>query len=650
MSAQVLAEPTTSSNPFEPVAVLPEYPPPKGRVDPDQSKSWIWRLAPVLYSHKWTIMGGLGAALVMVLVTAGIPKTIELAINNALIDRAAPLRRYAVILGLLAAARLVLTFLFRYLLQKTAQLIEFDLRTAMFDQMGRLSFSFFDRVQTGQLISRANSDIRAVERFLTFAPVMGITVVQFAVALTFMVDMHAGLAVLSLIPLPFVYITGIYLRSRMFPISWVVQARAADVATIVEENVTGVRVVKSFAAELEQIKVLAKSATRLRWASIFQIDLRAKFAPIMENLPRLGFLIVLLYGGWLVIEGEIKVGVIVAFASYILMLQVPFRMLGFLMLMGQRAAASAGRIFEILDQKPEIADSPGAVDIIDPSGEVEFKDVSFGYGEGAPILSGFNLKLLPGETVAMVGRTGCGKSTAARLIPRFYDVTSGQLLIDGLDIRKYTIRSLRRNVGLVLDEPFLFSESLRDNIAFGDPTAPDEEVVKVAKIAGADGFVTELPKGYNTIVGERGYTLSGGQRQRAAIARTLLTNPPILILDDATSSVDVQIEQEIHDALKDLMKGRTTLIIAHRLSTISLADRVVLVDQGRVVAEGQHQELLRTVPLYSEVLAKVEEEWMATHAQPSTSDPEFEEDIKEVRIPPPLPLDGLGGDLQGDNS
>jgi ATP-binding cassette subfamily B protein len=632
VSTNTYADPDLAPHPFEPLSITAEYPAPTAVVDPDRTKSWVWRLFPILYSHRWTILSGLGAALLMVLTSVAIPKTIQLAIDEALINRRTSIEPYAYTLGGLAAFRFVMTFLSRYRLQKTSQLIEFDLRTLMFDHFGRLSFSFFDKVQTGQLISRANSDIRAVERFLTFAPMMAITVIQFVVALVLMIQMHRSLAVLSLIPLPFVYVTGRYMRSKMFPISWVVQARAADVATIVEENVTGVRVVKSFAAEVEQIKTLAKSATRLRWASVFQIDLRAKFAPIMENLPRVGFLIVLLYGGWLVIQGEIKVGVIIAFASYILMLQVPFRMLGFLMLMGQRAAASAGRVLEILDEQPEIQDAPGAIDMINPQGAVEFRDVSFSYGEKTLILNGFNLKLNPGETVAMVGRTGCGKSTAARLIPRFYDVTEGQLLIDGIDVRKYTIRSLRRNVGLVLDEPFLFSESLKDNIAFGDPDAPLEDVERVASIAGADGFVNELPKGYDTIVGERGYTLSGGQRQRTAIARTLLTNPPILILDDATSSVDVQIEQEIHDELRELMKGRTTLIIAHRLSTISLADRVVLVDQGRVVAEGTHMELLRTVPLYAEVLARVEEEWMATHV-PAPSDSEDTETTDDEDSP-----------------
>jgi ATP-binding cassette subfamily B protein len=598
---------------YEPVAVEAEYPPPRGHIDPDRSKSWVRRLAPILAARRATIALGLGTALLMVVVSAGIPKVVQLAIDTSLVRGARPVAPFAGALMALAVVRLVLTYVFRYHLQKTAQLIEFDLRTLMFEHLGGLSFSFFDRVQTGQLISRANSDIRSLERFLTFAPIMVVTVVQFFVALGFMIGMHPTLATLALIPLPFVYLTGRYLRSRMFPISWLVQARVADVATTVEENVTGVRVVKSFAAERQQIKLLARDATRLRWASIRQIDLRAKFGPIMENLPRAGFLIVLLYGGWLVIQGEIEVGVIVAFSSYILMLQVPFRMLGFLMLMGQRAAASASRIFEILDEQPEITDLPGAIDLENPRGEVEFKNVVFSYGSSPPILDGFNLRLRPGETVAMVGRTGCGKSTAARLIPRFYDATEGQVLIDGVDVRRYTLRSLRANVGLVLDEPFLFSESLRDNIAFGDPDAPFERVLEAADIAGAGGFAGELPAGYETIIGERGYTLSGGQRQRTAIARTLLTNPAILILDDATSSVDVQIEQEIHEALKGLMEGRTTLIIAHRLSTIALADRVVLLDGGKVIADGTHQELLREVPLYSEVLAKAEEEWAAAH-------------------------------------
>jgi ATP-binding cassette subfamily B protein len=340
----------------------------------------------------------------------------------------------------------------------------------------------------------------------------------------------------------------------------------------------------------------------------------------MQNLPRIALALVLLYGGWLAINGQVTVGELVTFNGYVFMLQAPFMMLGFLMVMAQRAAASAGRILEILDQAPEIHDRPGAVDLIDPQGDVRFESVRFGYGKGDDILNNFELHLAPGETVAMVGRTGCGKSTVARLIPRFYDVREGRVLLDGHDVRDLTVPSLRAAVGLVLDEPFLFSEPIRDNITYGRPDASQDDVEAAARAAGAEDFILALPDGYDTVVGERGYTLSGGQRQRVAIARTLLANPPVLVLDDATSAVDVQREQEIHSALKVLMQGRTTLIIAHRISTISLADRVLLMENGRVVADGTHEELMATVPAYAEVLAHAEEEWEAAHHPKGPSD------------------------------
>jgi ATP-binding cassette, subfamily B, bacterial len=282
-------------------------------------------------------------------------------------------------------------------------------------------------------------------------------------------------------------------------------------------------------------------------------------------------------------------------------------MLGFFMMLSQRAAASAERIYEILDEQPEVADRPGAVDLMGPRGDVEFRDVRFAYGEGPPVLDGFSLRVEPGETVALVGRTGTGKSTAARLLARFYDVDDGAVLIDGHNVRDVTLASLRANVGMVLDEPFLFSLSIRDNIAYGRPDAPFDEVVAAAKAAQAHEFVEALPHGYDTVIGERGYTLSGGQRQRIAIARTLLVNPPVLVLDDATSAVDVQVEERVHRALRTLMRGRTTVVIAHRLSTISLADRVALLSGGRVVAAGSHAHLLATDPRYAEVLAHADD-------------------------------------------
>jgi ATP-binding cassette subfamily B protein len=483
-----------------------------------------------------------------------------------------------------------------------------------------MHFGFYDRVQSGQLISRANSDIRSVQMFLSFAPTVVMSVVMFFAALLLMLQVHAGLALVAVSLMPGVYFTGVRMRSLMFPVSWIVSSRQADVATIVEENVTGTRVVKSFAQEKAQIAELAKAAERLQWAGFKQVDVQARYSPFIQNLPRLGLAVVLLYGGWLAIQGEVTVGTLLEFNAYVVMLQMPFMMLGFMMMMAQRAAASAVRILEVLDEKTQIVDRPDAVDLLEPEGDVLFDHVTFGYADGPDVLSDFHLHMAPGETVALVGRTGSGKSTAARLLPRFYDVSDGAVRIDGHDVRDLTVESVRAHIGLVLDEPFLFSETIRANIAYGRPDATQEEIDAVARAAGALEFIERLPHGYDTEVGERGYTLSGGQRQRIAIARTLLVNPRILILDDATSSIDVHVEHGIHGALRTLMKGRTTLIIAHRLSTISLADRVVLLEGGRIVADGTHAQLMRTVPAYAEVLARAEEEWQEAHKPPP--DPE----------------------------
>jgi ATP-binding cassette subfamily B protein len=443
------------------------------------------------------------------------------------------------------------------------------------------------------------------------------------VAFGFMLSISVPLAFVAMAAMPFIYFVGVRMRKSLFPISWVIQSRLADVATVVDENVNGVRVVRSFAAEQQQLRQLATAADRVQWGYIKDADLRARFTPLVQNLSQVGLSLVLLVGGWLVIHDHLPVASIVSFNLYLIMMQAPFMMLGMLIMMGQRASASAGRIYEILDEQPTIVDRPGAIDLVDSKGDVEFDDVSFAYASDSllsksdeehkrrDVLHDLNLHLRPGETVALVGRTGSGKSTVARVLARFYDATSGTVRVDGKDVRDLTLTSLRANIGIVLDEPFLFSVSIRENIAYGRPDASMEEIRAAAEAAGAARFIERLSDGYNTVVGERGYTLSGGQRQRVAIARALLVNPPILILDDATSAIDVKVEQRIHAGLRVLMEGRTTLIIAHRLSTISLADRVVLLDEGRIVADGTHAELLASTPLYAEVLAQAASEEQA---------------------------------------
>ncbi len=571
-------------------------------------KGWIRRLLPLLRAQRGRFAAALVASGLAALAQLAIPVVIRDAIEAALPSPTDPvptttLAPFVVALLALGVGRSALGFVARDGLARVAFGLEHDLRAQLYEHLTRLSFSFYDRVQTGQLVSRANSDVRSVQMYLTYAPTLAVTVVSFALALVLMLQVHVGLTLVAVAALPGVFFLGLRMRQDLYPLSWVVQARMAEVATIVDENVTGTRVVKSFAGERHQIALLERAARRLRWASVRQFDTRARFGPLMEQLPRVGLALVLVYGGSLAIDGRVSIADLVLFNFYVVMLQAPFRSLGFLVMLGQRAAASAQRIYEVLDTEPEIVDRPGAVPLAEPRGDVELDAVSFSYpGSDRPVLRGLSLHLGPGDTVALVGRTGAGKSTVARLMTRFYDVDSGSVRLDGHDVRDLTVSSVRAAVGVVIDEPFLFSESLHANIAFGRPDAAREDVVRAATAAGAHDFIAALPQDYDTVVGERGYTLSGGQRQRVAIARTLLVDPPVLILDDATSAVDAQREEEIHAALRSLVAGRTTLVIAHRLSTIALADRVVLLEGGRAVAEGTHAHLLATEPRYAEVL------------------------------------------------
>jgi ATP-binding cassette subfamily B protein len=606
--ADEIGDASPALSPFEPLATSARYREPKARIDPDRSKTWLRRALPIVLSHKKIFITSLVLSFVGLVLQVQIPKLLEEAITGSIVLHRTPLSHYVTIVGILAVAAGISGYVSRYFLMRTAYEIEFDLRNIIYTHLARMSFPFYDRVQSGQLISRANSDIRSVQMYLTFAPSILVQCSVAVVAFGYMLSINVPLALVAMIPTPFVYVLGVKMRKSIFPVSWLIQSRLADVATIVDENINGVRVVKSFAAEQRELTTLAKAADRLQWSYVKDADIRAKFTPSVQNLPQIGLALVLLFGGWLILNHHLSPAAILPFSLYIVMLQAPFQMLGMIVMMGQRASASSQRIYEILDEPPTIVDRPGAVDLVESVGDVRFESVDFSYVDENPeILKHFDLHIRPGETVALVGRTGVGKSTVARLLDRFYDVTGGRVVVDGHDVRDLTLASLRSHVGIVLDEPFLFSVSIRDNIAYGMPNADFADIEAAAKAAGADGFIRELPEGYETVVGERGYTLSGGQRQRIAIARTLLVNPPILVLDDATSAIDVQVELTIHAGLRKLMEGRTTLIIAHRLSTISLADRVLLMDDGRIVADGTHAQLMETVPLYADVLAQGEQ-------------------------------------------
>jgi ATP-binding cassette, subfamily B, bacterial len=599
--------------PFEPIAEPSPYAPPRASIDPDPSKSWLGRAWPVILTHKGIWALALFMSFVSLLSQVQIPLLIGDAISDCLPTAGhntnlKHLSSYAALLFGSIVIREIANYIGRRCLLTTAYSFEYDLRHIVYEHYMSLSFPFYDRVSVGQLISRANSDVRAVQQYLVTGPTVLVQCTVIIIAFAEMFSLNVQLTLVTAVSLPITLLVGIIMRKKIYPVSWLIQARLADVATLVEENVSGVRVVKSFAAEQKELTTLARSADKLQWSYIQDANIRGTWAPTLENLPRVGLAVILLYGGILVIHNHLGVGTLFTFQAYMLIFQPPFRQLGMVIMNGQRASASAKRIYEILDQPREIVNRPGAVDLLECHGDVDFDHVSFAYSDGTEVLDDFDLHIRPGETVALVGRTGSGKTTAGRLVNRSYDVTEGRLLIDGEDVRDYTLESLRAQVGFVFDEPFLFSVSIRDNIAYGKPNASLEEVIAAAKAADADEFIVRLADGYDTVVGERGYTLSGGQRQRMAIARTLLINPPVLILDDATSAIDVQVEQRIHASLQQLMADRTTLIIAHRLATIGLADRVVLVEDGHVIATGRHLELLENDPRYAEVLARVVED------------------------------------------
>ena len=485
---------------------------------------------------------------------------------------------------------------------KQALDVEMDMRQALYSHFVRLSFGFYDRNQTGQLMSRATVDLQGVRFFLGYGLIFffqnALTVVSVTVVLFFF---EWRLAFVVLAVTPFLVALAYRYSHVAHPTLRDVQQKLADVATVVEENIVGVHVVKAFAQEpAEEAKFHARNEA-LFGQTLRANRQRATYVPLLSFLPLLAQAAVLLLGARMVAHGSLSVGSFVAFNLYLALLVMPLRSLGMWVGQAQRATASGERIFQVLDEPENVADRPGAPDLPPGGGQIHFDDVSFSYLPGRPVLEHLDLALDAGTTVALIGHTGSGKTTLSSLVPRFYDVDSGRVLVDGADVRDVKLASLRRAIGVITQDPFLFSTTVRDNIAFGLPELTDEEVERVARLAQAHEFVERLPQGYDTVIGERGITLSGGQRQRIAIARALAVDPRILILDDATASVDATTEARIRAGLREVMEGRTTLIIAHRLSTIALADEVVVLDAGRIVARGTHDELLVTSPVYREI-------------------------------------------------
>jgi ATP-binding cassette subfamily B protein len=564
------------------------------------------RLLGFLRPYRAGVAWSFGLAMVAMVFTVAIPWLTGRAIDQVRKGDSDALVMLGIAIAVAGLLRLALTVGRRLIAGRVSLGVEVDLRARMYEHLQSLELGFFDRQQTGQLMSRATVDLQSVRFFLGYGLIwLGQSALSILLAAVAMLLIDPMLAAVALAPVPFVVLVATRYGLRSRPALQEVQQRIAELTAEAEENISGVRVVKAFAREERQAARFEHETRRVFDQSMISTRLRAFYNPLIGFLPQLGLAALLFVGGRQVVDGDLTLGQFTAFYTYLLMLLGPMRWLGMSLGMAQRATASGARVFEILDRAPRIAAAPDAPPLPEGSGRVEFEDISLTY-EGArePALRDVTLDVDAGTTVALVGATGSGKTTLAQLIPRLYDPTHGRVRVDGADVRSVDVGSLRRSIAVVNDDPFLFSASVHENIAYAREDATREEVVEAAKRAQAHEFVERLPEGYDTRVGERGLTLSGGQRQRIAIARALLADPRILILDDATSSVDASTEQSIKVALREAMAGRTTFIIAHRLSTIALADEIVVLEDGELIARGTHDELLGVSDLYREIVEK----------------------------------------------
>jgi ATP-binding cassette subfamily B protein len=567
------------------------------------SQGWIRRISGYAWRYRRNVLLAFGAALLGTLVAAATPLVERQVIDRVVVARDASVTPYAITLVLFGLLRFGFSFVRRFIGGRLALDVQYDLRDDVFRSLQRLDGAGQDQTATGQVVSRASSDITLVQGLLAFLPNISGNVLMFVVSLLVMLVLSPLLTIVTVLVGPALFLVARGSRNALFPATWDAQQRAGEVAGVVEEDVSGVRVVKGFGQEAREVARLEGVARELYASRIRAVDLTSRFQPALSAIPTLGTLGVLGFGGYLTIHGSITLGTFLAFSTYLTELVSPVRILAALLTTGQQARAGATRVLELIDSQPEVQESADAIDLQEVRGEVVFDDVTFGYRRSTPVLRGVSVRIDPGETVAFVGGPGSGKSTIAMLLSRFYDVQDGRVLLDGHDVRTLTLASLRSRTGVVFEDSFLFSDSVFRNIAYGRPGATTAEVEAAARAAEADVFIRELPDGYDTVVGEQGLTLSGGQRQRVALARALITDPRVLVLDDATSAVDTTTEAEIHATLHRLMEGRTTLLIAHRRSTLRLADRIVVLDEGRVLDQGTHDELMDRCAQYRLLLS-----------------------------------------------
>ncbi|MFJ9752747.1 ABC transporter ATP-binding protein [Streptomyces chartreusis] len=601
-----------------------------GRLPPSRA-GWLRRLFGYCWRHKRDAFLSFGASLAAVAVTAMVPLVTRLIIDDAIAAHHRPLAPWAVLLVLAAFGAFGLAFVQRYFAGRLAAGVQHDLRTDLFRSLTRLDGAQQDRLSTGEVVGRATSDLQLVNGLLSMMPLLAGNMLLFGASVAAMLWLSPLLTVIAAVTGSCLWWCALRSRKRLYPASWAVQQESATVAGVVDQAITGVRVIKGFGQEERELGRLQQASRRLLEARIHTIRLSARWTPAMQTIPVLGQVALLALGGWLAIDGHITLGTFTAFAAYQAQMTGPIRMLTMLVALGQQDRAGMERVLQLIDQSPTVREAPGATVLSIAQSKalagghtrraaLEFDHVTFAYpaaertalpdrpGLGEPVLRDLSLHIARGETLAMVGASGSGKSTAGMLVPRFYDTTAGTVRVFGHDVRDLTLDSLRSAIGIVPQDSFLFSESVRTNIAFGRPEASDAEIQAAARAAQADSFIRDLPNGYDTTIGEQGLTLSGGQRQRIALARAILAAPPILILDDATSAVDTQTEADIHSSLQSVMRERATLLITHRRSSLRLADRIAVLDHGRLVDIGTHEELDARCPLYQALLAESDSE------------------------------------------
>ncbi|MGH3275886.1 MAG: ABC transporter ATP-binding protein, partial [Streptosporangiaceae bacterium] len=603
-----------------------------------EGDGWIRRLAGYCWRHKRLELAALGGSLLATLVTLVIPLIQRDIVDNAILTHAQPIWPAATLLIIMALLSFTGVYHRRYRGGQLSLDVQHDLRTELFASLTRLDGARQDQLETGQVVSRAISDLNMIQQLLSIIPMLLGSLLLFILSIVVMAILSPLLTVVALAVGPSLLFISVASRRKLFPASWDAQQQAASVAGVVEGAVTGVRVVKGFGQEDQEIGRL-EAASRMLYASrVRAVRLTARFSPALQAIPALGQVGVLALGGWLAIRGSIQLGTFLAFSSYLVQMIAPVRALTGLITIGQQARASVIRVFEVIDSRPVITEKPGALALPAGAASIELADVTFGYLPSQPVLRGLSLRVPPGETLAIVGASGSGKSTLSLLLSRFYDVTSGAIRVGGHDVRDLTLDSLRASIGLVLEESFLFSDTIAANIAYGRPRATRQQIIAAARAAQADEFITGLADGYDTVVGEQGLTLSGGQRQRVALARALITDPAILVLDDATSAIDARVEARIHDTLRTVMAGRTTLLIAHRRSTLQLASRIAVLDAGELADLGTHAELTARCPLYRRLLAGPGEDAEAAAA----GDPTPIQNASRPAAPAPLGQAGAG--------